>query len=218
MSSRSKPVRAELEPWRAYGSAGSQALIDLGSACYRSNSSSRLARARLVHSPPPQGSGPQSGSSLIPSPFSLTLSSLGLPALVATTRGGTGRAAAPFVTSSPSPLPATSIHQVCPLLLFASELRDEAPQTLTKLFVFGSDSVTLYYLLTSISFAKIIHVYPCPMLGPPLSSTVRFFFAHGTRVSPPLVARFLSILTSSSSLSLQVCQAVPARRPLPTLW
>ncbi|RLN16661.1 protein CutA 1, chloroplastic [Panicum miliaceum] len=41
-------------------------------------------------------------------PFpSLTLSSLGLPSLAATP----GHAAAPFVTSSPNPLPATSIHQ-----------------------------------------------------------------------------------------------------------
>jgi hypothetical protein len=38
-------------------------------------------------------------------------------------------------------LQATSIHQVCPpLLLFPSAVRDGAPQTLTKLFVFGSES------------------------------------------------------------------------------
>jgi hypothetical protein len=37
-------------------------------------------------------------------------------------------------------LPATSILQVCPPLLFPSAVRDGAPQTLTKLFVFGSAS------------------------------------------------------------------------------
>ena len=63
--------------------------------------------------------------------------SLALPSLAATT----GRAAAPFITSSPSPLPATSILQVCPPLLFPSAVRDGAPQTLTKLFVFGSESI-----------------------------------------------------------------------------
>ena len=68
-------------------------------------------------------------------PFSRTLS-LALPSLPA----ATGRAAAPFVTSSPSPLPATSIFQVCPSLLFPFALQDGAPQTLTKLFVFGSES------------------------------------------------------------------------------
>ena len=50
--------------------------------------------------------------------------------------------------ASPGPLPATSTHQVCPPLLFPSAVRNGAPQTLTKLFVFGSDSVTVYYLLT----------------------------------------------------------------------
>jgi len=46
----------------------------------------------------------------------------------------TGRAAALLVTSSPSPLPATSIHQVCPPLLLPSAVRDGAPQTLAELF------------------------------------------------------------------------------------
>ena len=109
-----------------------------------------------------------SSSSLLPPfLFSLALSSLGLPSLAATT----GRAAAPFVTSSPSPLPAISIHQVCLHLLFPSAVRDGAPQTLTKLFVFGSESITIYYLLTSISFAKIVVCtceHPCLILGPPL--------------------------------------------------
>ena len=53
------------------------------------------------------------------------------PGLLAAT---TGRAAAPFVKSSPTPLPASSIHQVCPPLLFPSAVRNGAPQTLTKLF------------------------------------------------------------------------------------
>ena len=58
------------------------------------------------------------------------------------------------------------ILQVCPPLLFPSAVRDGAPQTLTKLFVFGSES-SYNILLTSISFARIIG---CSMLGPPLSS------------------------------------------------
>jgi len=65
-----------------------------------------------------------------PLSLSLSLPSLGLPFLAATT----GRAAAPFVKSSPTPLPASSIHQVCPPLLFPSAVRNGAPQTLTKLF------------------------------------------------------------------------------------
>ena len=108
--------------------------------------------------------------------ISLTLSSLGLPSLAATT----GRAAAPFVASSPRILPATSIHQVCPPLLFPSAARDVPSLALTKLFVFGSDPVTLYYLLTSISFAKIYWVYKCtPMsdAGPFTNqSIIPFFF------------------------------------------
>jgi hypothetical protein len=63
-------------------------------------------------------------------------------------------------------LPATSIHQVCPPFLFPSAVRDGAPQTLT-------------YLLTSISFAKIIGcpcVHPCPLLGPPLISRRPYIF------------------------------------------
>ena len=42
-----------------------------------------------------------------------------------------------FFAGSPSPLPATSIHQVCSPLLFPSAFRGGAPQTLTKLFVLG---------------------------------------------------------------------------------
>jgi hypothetical protein len=102
---------------------------------------------------------------------SLSPSSLGLPFLAATT----GRAAAPFVTSSPGPSPATSTRQVCPPLLFPSAVRNGAPETLTKLFVFGSVPVAIYYLLSSILFAKIIGcacVHPCPMLGPRLPSSV----------------------------------------------
>jgi hypothetical protein len=37
-------------------------------------------------------------------------------------------------------LPAPGIHQVCPPLFFPSAVRDGAPRTLTKLFVFGSES------------------------------------------------------------------------------
>ena len=77
-------------------------------------------------------------------PFSRTLSSLALPSLAATTgpaAATTGPAAAPFVTSSPSLLPATSASSryACPLL-FPSAVRDGAPQTLTRLFVLGSES------------------------------------------------------------------------------
>ena len=126
------------------------------------------------------GSGPQISSpfpSVEPSPHL----ALVLPSLATTA----GRAAAPFITYSPSPLPAPGIHQVCPPLFFPSAVRDGAPRTLTKLFVFGSfNPVTIYYLLTSISFAKKIigckctldlrgagvNVHSCrPMLGPPLS-------------------------------------------------
>ena len=121
----------------------------------------RLAWARLVDSPPPQGSGLQVHLCFFPFPFSLTLSSLGLPSLAATT----GRAAAPSVTPSPSPLPAKSFHQVCLPLLFPPAVRGGAPQTLTKLFVFGSDPLIVCHLLTSFSFAKII---ACQMLGSPL--------------------------------------------------
>jgi len=88
--------------------------------------------------------------------ISLTLSSLGLPSLAATT----GRAAAPFVTSSPSPLPATSIHQVCPPLLFPSAVQDRAPQTLKNYLYSDLNPVTIYYLLTSISSARIIGCTP----------------------------------------------------------
>ena len=85
-----------------------------------------------------------------------------LPSLAATT----GRAAAPFVLSSSSPAgddwasggvvcPVFAqpfagderILQVCPPLLFPSSVRDGGPQTLTKLFVFGSESS--YNILTT---------------------------------------------------------------------
>ena len=80
-----------------------------------------------------------------------------LPRLAATT----GRAAAPFVSSSPSPLPATSILQVCPPLLFPSAVWDGAPQTLTKLSVFGSES-SYNRLPTNFDFVcKNYRVYMC---------------------------------------------------------
>ena len=87
----------------------------------------RLARARLIGCPPPTGHSAQclrpiSASSHLPFPFSPTLSSPGLPSQAATA----GRPAASFVTSSPSPLPAASIHQVRPPLLFPSAVRDGA--------------------------------------------------------------------------------------------
>jgi len=62
-------------------------------------------------------------------------------------------------------------------LLFPCAVRDGAPQTLTKLYVFGSESSynISSYLLTWIRFARtrIIGctcVHPCPMLGPPLDA------------------------------------------------
>ena len=61
------------------------------------------------------------------------------------------------------------ILQVCPPLLFPSAVRDGAPQTLTKLFVFGSES-SYNILPTNFDFVyKNYRVYmctPCPMLGP----------------------------------------------------
>ena len=111
-----------------------------------------LARVRLVDSPPLRLIS-------VSSPLS---SSLGVLFLAATT----GPAAAPFVTNSPGPLPARSIHQVCLPLLFHSAVRDGAPQTLTKLFVFGSES-SYNILPTNFDFVcKNVHL--CPMLGPPL--------------------------------------------------
>ena len=134
--------------------------IDLGSGCSSLRCQARF-RARLID------------------PFRLTSSPLFLPSLglsfaLPSLAATTGRAAAPFITSSPSPFPATSILKVCPPLLFPSAVRDGAPQTLTKLFLFGSESSSIYYLLISMSFAKVIgctHVHPCPMLGPPPGST-----------------------------------------------
>ena len=92
-------------------------------------------------------------------PFpSVGLSSLALLSLAATT----GRAAATFVTSSPSPVPATSIHQVCPPLLFPSAVRDGAPQTLTKLFVLGSESS---YNILSTNFDFVCKRTPMSYVG-----------------------------------------------------
>ena len=63
------------------------------------------------------------------------------------------------------------ILQVCPPLLFPSAVRDGAPQTLTKLFVFGSES-SYNVLPTNFDFVcKNYRVYmfnQCHMLGPPL--------------------------------------------------
>ena len=71
-----------------------------------------------------------------------------------------------------------------PPLFFPCAVRDVAPQTLTKLSVFGSESSynILSYLLTWISFGRtrIIGctcVHPCPMLGPPLSGNMALLMA-----------------------------------------
>jgi len=132
------------------GSAGSQARIDLGSRFHRTRAwGRRLAEIGSLIALPLR----------LISPLS---SSLGVPFPAATT----GPAAAPFVTYSPGPLPARSIHQVCPPLLFPSAVRNGAPQTLTKLFVFGSES-SYNILPTNFDFVcKNVHL--CPMLGPPL--------------------------------------------------
>jgi len=112
----------------------------------------RLARARL--SSPAQG---RSSPPVLPLFLNLSLlsDSRTLPSLAATT----GRAAAPFVLVFAQPF-AGDAH---PPGMFAPSLficcarrRHGAPQTLTKLFVFGSESSNNIYLLTSISFAKII--------------------------------------------------------------
>ena len=91
-------------------------------------------------------------------PFSPTLSSLALPSPAATT----GRAAAPFVLSSPCPLPAMSASRyACAPLLFPSAVRDGAPQTLTKLFAFGSES-SYNILPTNFDFVRKNNlVYMC---------------------------------------------------------
>ena len=62
------------------------------------------------------------------------------------------------------------ILQVCPPLLFPSAVRDGAPQTLTKLFVFGSESSCNILPTNFDSVCKNYRVYTCtPMfLGPPL--------------------------------------------------
>ena len=82
---------------------------------------------------------------------------LALPSLAATT----GRAAAPFATSSPSALPATSILQVCPPLPFPSAVRDGAPPNPNKTIVFGSES-SYNVLPANLDFVcKNYRVYMC---------------------------------------------------------
>jgi hypothetical protein len=59
------------------------------------------------------------------------------------------------------PVFAQRILQVCPPLLFPSAVRDGAPQTLTKLFVFGSES-SYNILPTNFDFiCKNYRVYMC---------------------------------------------------------
>ena len=138
----------------------------------------RLARARLIHSPPSSRSGSEAfASPPCVSPFSGL--SLALPSLAATT----GRAAASFVTSSPSPLPATSTLQVCPPRLFLSSVRDGAPQTLTKLFVFGSESsYNILVLPTNFDFVcKNYRVYMCTPM--PYAGSAPDFWCRITRHS-----------------------------------
>ena len=54
------------------------------------------------------------------------------------------------------------ILQVCPPLLFPSAVRDGAPQTLTKLFLFGSESRYYNILPTNFDFVcKNYRVYMC---------------------------------------------------------
>jgi len=109
---------------------------------------------------------------LLPKPFP----SLGLSLLLALSSLAVtiGRAAAPFVTSSPSPLPTTSILQVCPPPLFPSAMRYAAPQTLTKLFVFGSES-SYNILPTNFDFVSthvVCWVRPCSTPSPALDLRV----------------------------------------------
>ena len=95
-------------------------------------------------------------------------SSLGVPFPAATT----GPAAAPFVTYSPGPLPARSIHQVCPPLLFPSAVRNGAPQTLTNLFVFGS-----YHVLCWVRpWFDWVLLQPCPTLKSALENVLWSFY------------------------------------------
>jgi hypothetical protein len=62
-------------------------------------------------------------------------------------------------------LPATSIFQVCPPLLFPFALQDGAPQTLINLFVFGSES-SYKILPANFDFVcKNYRVYMCTPLS-----------------------------------------------------
>jgi len=131
-----------------------------------------LARARLIDSPPARLLTSARDLFLKPFPsielFSLLLA---LPSLAATT----GRAAAPFATSSPSALPATSILQVCPPLPFPSAVRDGAPPNPNKTIVFGSES-SYNVLPANLDFVcKNYRVYMCTPVSYAGSAPVQFF-------------------------------------------
>jgi len=123
----------------------------------------RHARARALPAVPLRAQPPRSGSQvhLLPR-FLKPFPSLGLsPNLLSTLAATTGRAAPPFVLSSPSALPATSASSRYAPLLFPSAVRDGAPQTLTKLFVFGSES-SYNILPTNFDFVcENYRVYMC---------------------------------------------------------
>jgi len=100
-------------------------------------------------------------------------SSLGVPLLAATT----GPAAAPFVAYSPARPFAGEEHppgMPAPSLSFCCARR-RTPNPNKTILYSDPNSVTINYLLTSISFAKIIGctwVHACPMLDASLILTL----------------------------------------------
>jgi hypothetical protein len=80
------------------------------------------------------------------------------------------------------------ILQVCPPLLFPSAVRDGAPQTLTKLFVFGSES-SYNTLPTNFDFVcKNYRVYMCT----PMSYAGSARINRGSSLELPLVFPLLA--------------------------
>jgi hypothetical protein len=132
----------------------------------------RLARGWLIDSPPAQGlsrSGPQVHLLRFLNLSLLSDSLLPCSSFPGGDDWASGGAICPVFAQ---PFAGDErILQVCPPLLFPAAVRDGAPQTLTKLFVFGCESSYNILPTDFDSFARIIGctcVHPCPMLGPPL--------------------------------------------------
>jgi len=135
-----------------------------------------LGRARLIEKSPPCSGLSRSGTALFLKPFpSLSLfsrlSDSLLPLLFLHWRRRLGERRRHLSCLRPALCRRRAILQVCPPFLFPSAVRDGAPQTLTKLFVFGSES-SYNVLPTNFDFVcKNYRVYmfnQCHMLGPPL--------------------------------------------------